>query len=334
MAIVLFFFAAMLYYGFQIFNATSVSINFSPRTQVISQVTKLKADPRVSSVDLTRALIPEPDLKTQSMTSSKSATTTGKVCQFGVFGCQQGVSQDDFNALANQVQASLDQQINQTLEEQIHAKHGTQIGSIYIARTTPISTPQVGQAGSTVTVTLSEQGNVLYFLNADATKVAHQALTSAVAQLGQGYHLMDSTITIGAFTLQTIDPTSGVSTLSVAEGAVVRYQFTEAELQTISQQLVGKSLAAATTLLHNQPGIDPGSIQINFTSGSHKSMPSDTQHIKLIPLDPGTLPAVPLTPVSGTAVTPTSATPTPALTPTPGATPIPNIETIRPNQKI
>lgn len=316
--LVLAIFVGVLYYGYQIVNATSVTVNFSPRSQVISQVVTLKADPKATSTNLAQAIIPARALTSETVTNSQTATTTGQVnCVLGSLGCHQGVSQDDVNNLIAQMQPSFDQSIKQKLGSQIAARHGTQLGSINISITNTVASPPVGQPGKTVTVTLSEQGSVGYFLNADATSIANQAMVNAVLKLGQGYKLIDATFHVGAFKLQSIDPVSGVSTISAPEGAVARYQFTPENLQTISQGLVGKSLAAATTFLQNQPGIDPASVQINFTAGSdHKNMPTDIARIKLIPLDPGTLPNVPLTPISGVTSTPIDPTSVPGATAT------------------
>lgn len=311
--IVLAILSLMLYYGYQIVDATSVSINFAPRSQVISKVVTLKADPRVSAVHLSQGVIPEP-VPVVTQENSQSATTTGRVnCQFGLFDCMQGVSPDDVANLVQQMKPDLDQNITQLLKNKVAAAHGTQISSINIFNQTITSTPPVGQPGNTVTVKLSEQGSVGYFLNRDVTNAAHQALTDAATQLGPNYQLVDSTANTGTTKIQAIDPNTGVTSIAVSAGAVALYHFTDTELQAISQGLLGKSQEQARAFLQSQPGIDPASIAINFTSGSQKSMPSDTQHIKLIPISPTSLPNVPLTPITGQA---------PGATPsgTPGAT--------------
>ena len=304
--VVLIVFAAVLYYGYQIVDATSVSINFSPRTQVISQVITLKADPTSHAVELANARIPElPLTDTQSL--QQTADTTGRVdCGFLNFNCHQGVSQNDVDNLVAQMQPGLEQSITQNLKNQITAKHGTRIGAINISIQSINPNPQVNTPGNSVTVTLSEQGSVGYFLNKDAMQIAQQDLVTAVGHLGQSYQMVDSTISIGSFAIKAIDPTSGVSTINVPEGVIALYQFTQTDLQTISTGLVGKSVATATAFLQSQPGIDPASIKINFTAGTNKSMPGDTQHIKLIPLNPGALPNVSLTPVKGITPQPTN----------------------------
>jgi hypothetical protein len=297
--VVIIILALLLYAGFQVVDATSVAINFAPRTQVVSKVVTLKADPRVTSIHLAERVIPEP-VPVVTQQTSQSATTTGKVnCQFGLFDCMQGVSPEDVNNLVQQMKPGLDQNITQMLKNKVAAAHGTQISAINIFNQTVTSTPPIGQPGKTVTVNLSEQGSVGYFSNRDVTNIAHQAITDAVTQLGQTYQVVDSTINTGTIKIQAIDPNTGVTSIAVAAGAVALYHFSDAELQAISQGLVGKSQAQARAFLQSQPGIDPASIAINFTSGSHQSMPSDTQHIKLIPVSPASLPNVPLTPVTG-----------------------------------
>lgn len=330
--IVLVVFASMLYYGYQVIDAPGVSVNFSPRVQVISKTLTFKADPKASSVNPAEAVIPARPLTSPSIARTQSGATTGQVnCVLGGIGCQQGVSQNDIDNLVAQMQPDLETQIKQSLEGQIRAQHGTQLGTINII-TTSVANPPLNTPSKTVTVTLSGHGSVGYFLNADATQIATQGLTSAVTALGAHYQLIDATIKYGSFKVQSIDQTSGISTITVAEGADALYHFTPDELQTISKGLLGKSLTAAQSFLGSQPGIDPTTVQINFTSGNQKSsMPTDVQHIKLIPLNPGSLPGVSLTPAGQATSTPdnttpivvSTATPVPTVTPTPGPTDTP-----------
>lgn len=295
--------AAMLYYGYQVVDAASVSINFAPRVQVISQVVALKADPAAQSVNLSTATIPA-RVFTDSKTMKQTGDTTGAVdCTF-FFGCKQGVDVDDVTSLANQILPDLRQSISQDLQNKVSAAKGTVIGEVNFSDPTITSNPQIGDPGQSVTVQVEEQGSVGYFLNQDATDVVNQALSTAVTQLGQGFQLISSTVTRGHPALQSVDRDSHVIHIDIAAGAVARYQFTPAILQAISKGLVDKPLAQAQSFLKNQPGIDPASITIHFTSGNGQTMPGDTQHIKLIQLGTGALPNVPLTPVSGMTPTP------------------------------
>lgn len=314
--IVLVVLASMLYYGYQVVDAPNVSINFAPQARAISQVITLKADPQVHTVDPVNARIPEFPL-TISQSTQQTGDTTGQVdCTFLGFGCQRAVSQNDVDNLVAQMQPGLGQAITRQLKSQIAAKRGIQVGTVNFFNQSVTANPPVNTRSKTVTVTLTEQGSVGYFLQQDATQVAHQALVTTSAQFGQGYQLVDSTIHISAFAIQNIDQASGVCTVAVSEGAVALYQFTPAILQTIANGLVGKSLAAARQFLESQPGIDPASIGIHFTAGNGQNMPGDFQHIKLIPTNPSSLPNVSLTPVPGITPEPTSTTPTPTATPT------------------
>ena len=309
MVLVLVVIAGMLYYGYQVVNAASVSVSFAPQTHIISKVIALRADPAAPAVDPATATVRAYSFNSSKM-SSQTGDTTGHVnCFF--FSCQQGVAPADVDNLENQILPNLQQVIGQDLQNKVAAAHGTEIGAVNFATPTATSNPSIGAPGKTVTVTVTEQGSIGYFLNADETSVVNQALAAAAAQAGQNYRLVNSTIDIGRAETQSIDPASGISKISVPAGAVARYQFTQAQLQAISRGLVGKSLTAAQAFLKNQPGIDPASINIRFTTGSGTTLPGDTQHIKLNPLNQGTLPGVPLTPVPGF-------TPIPTATPTDG----------------
>lgn len=305
MVLLLVIIASMLYYGFQVVNAASVSVSFAPQTRVISQVLTLKADPAAQTANTTTGTV-----RAYSFTLSKTATqtgnTTGQVnCFF--FGCQQGVDGTDVINLTNQMLPALQQSISQDLQNKVSAAHGTEIAWVNFSEPVPSSTPQVGNPGRHVSVSVTEQGSVGYFLNTDEATIVNQSLATAAAQLGQGYQLITSTVNSGHPATRSINPNSGVSSIAIPVGAVARYQFTPAQLQSISSGLVGKSLTAARAVLQSQPGIDPASITIHFTAGSGSTMPGDTQHIKLTQLNSGTLPSIQLTPVSSITPTPTNA---------------------------
>lgn len=304
--LVLLLIAGVLYNGYETVTGASASINFMPRSSVISEVFTIKADPAAQSINAAQATVPAHVLPIAQSTQQTTDTTGQANCLFPGFGCEPAVSQDDVNTLTAQMQPGLEQNISQALQNRISTLHGTQVGSIQFSVPTIVANPQVGDLGKTVTVTLSEQGSAGYVLNADVANLAHHLLITAVtSQLGQGFQLLEATATNGPVALQAINPTNGVSTLTVAAGAAARYQFTSAQLQTLRTSLAGKSLTEAEALLKNQPGIDPTSIAIHFSAGSSgQTMPSDPQHIKLIPLDPTSLPNVSLTTVAG--ITPTT----------------------------
>jgi serine/threonine protein kinase len=297
----------LLVYGYQTVAAVSVAVNFAPQEHVVSQVFSFKANPNAQSVNLAQATIPAHSF-TSTQTQTQSGPTSGEVnCSFGFFGCEHGVSPDDVSNLADEMRQGLEATISQSLQAKISAAHGTQTGIIYFSNETDSANPQVGEPGRTVTVTLSLQGSALYILSTDAQNLVHQMLVTAVGHLGPSYQIVDATLDQGTPEVQTIDPNQDVISLSMAAGAVARYQFTPAQLQAINVGLEGKTLTAAEAFLKSQPGVDPTSVSIHFTSGSGQSMPGDLQHIKLIPLNPANPPGLTLTPVAG--LTPT-ATPT------------------------
>ena len=305
MALVLVIIAVLLYFGYQTVNAASVAVNFAPQTHVISQVVNLKADPNATSNNSSTATI-RAHLATFSTTQQQTGNTTGQVeCTF-FFGCKQGVDVADVTNLVNQMLPGMKQSLTQKLQGKMSEVHGIEIGPVNFSDPVINSSPQIGATGQNVTVTVTEQGSVGYFLTTDETNAVNASLNSALTSFGAGYQLVNSTINIGHAVTKSVDPTSGISRIAVPAGAVARYQFTPAQLQAISSGLVGKSLSDAQTFLKKQAGIDPASISIHFTTGSGSSMPGDIQHIKLQPLAGGTLPGVQLTPVSGFTPTPSS----------------------------
>ncbi|HET8842749.1 MAG TPA: serine/threonine-protein kinase, partial [Ktedonobacteraceae bacterium] len=286
----------LLFYGYRAATAASVSINFAPRLRALSQVVSLKADPHIKQPDLNQAIIPGLVFST-TKTGQKSAATTGQINCIPFIGCDRGVSQDDENNLVDQLESTLRPEIISTLQGMISNARGTQVGPISISTQKRTTTPPVNSPGETVSVTLVQQGQVGYILDDHVKQVARQKLKTAVAQLGPGFQMIDSSFTIGHLVISNIDQQSGQVNIKIAAGAIARYQFTQDELQKLSTELVNKPLNAATALLKNQPGIDPASVSIHFSSGDGKTMPDSVQRINLIPLEPGAAPSIHLTPL-------------------------------------
>jgi hypothetical protein len=165
--------------------------------------------------------------------------------------------------------------------------------------------PPVGTVSKTVTVTLKEEGSVEYVVDADAQSIARELLTKQVAALGPDYVLLNPTMRIGQPVVEAVDDTTGNVTIKIAAGGVAEYVFPSGQLEGLSGLLKGKTVNMATALLAQQPGIDKSTIAIHFTSGKGPTLPSDVQHIRIIPLTPTSLPvvnlqAVPM-PVSNTS---------------------------------
>ncbi len=293
----------MLFYGYQTVSAVSVTVNFTPQLSTVSQVFSLKADPNVRTIELSQAVIPAP-VATSTQSQSQMAQTTGKVgCTLEVFNCKQGVSQEDVDALQSAIQQKLEPAIQQVLMHQVAVAHGIAVTQVQFSNPNATSNPEPGQVGTSVSVTLSETGSLGYIISSDATQIARQKLNAAIAQLGQSYQVIASTVEIGQPVVQGVEA-SGLIDIQVPGGAVASYQFSQAQLQSISASLVGKSLAQAIALLKNQPGLNPDSVSVSFSTGNGTTMPGDAQHITMKQLPPPTIPGVQMTPVHG--ITPVS----------------------------
>lgn len=302
----------MAYYTYQAATVSSVAVNFSPQTQVISQVYTITANTAAPGVDAGAKTIPAKGFTSNEQTSLTGPTTGQVNCVLGVFQCRQGVSQDDVDRLVSQMQPVLEQKIKQDLQSQLASVRGTQVGIInFQDPPTVTSDPPVGSVSKLVRVTLAEQGSIGYIVNADAQGVARQLLNQQAQQFGPNYTLIGSSITMGLPIVEGIDD-SGQITVDIAAGGVVEYQFQAAQLQAIQNGLKSLSMNAARNFLTHQPGIDPKTLAIHFTRGGGDTLPGDVQQIKVIPLNPAGLPTVQLQNV-----------PTPSFTPTTGITPSP-----------
>ena len=110
------------YYTYQTVTASSVTVNFSPRMQVVSQLFTITASPTIQTPDVSTRSIPTRAFSSKDQ-ASLTGPTTGRVeCGFfGVFACKQGVSQVDVDGLVNQMQSSLESRITQGLQKQVEA---------------------------------------------------------------------------------------------------------------------------------------------------------------------------------------------------------------------
>ena len=326
MLIIVLAIAFLGYYVYSTVNAAAVTINFSPKVVAVSYAVPMTASIKAQQVDMNTATLPARGFL-NSKTGSQSKATTGKVnCVFGIFNCVQGVSQNDIDTLITQIQPQLESQIKQALQNQVAAARGTLLTPVNFTVVSETSDPLLNQPGTTVTVTMVEQGSVGYILTEDANRVARLALTQRMRQqAGPGYVMINSTVTLGKPVVQSVDGAGNVKIVVAAGGDAV-YQFSRAQLQAIQNGLKGKSVTNARAFLASQPGIDPASITIHFTNGQGGTLPNDIQRITIVPINASVFPAVQLPKVSAATITPTTtaitATPaTPVNTPTPSVTP-------------
>jgi serine/threonine protein kinase len=298
------------YYTYQTVTASSVTVNFSPQTQVVSQLFTITASPTIQTPDVGTRSIPTRAFSSKDQ-ASLTGPTTGRVdCGFfGVFACKQGVSQVDVDGLVNQMQSSLESRITQGLRKQVEDAGGTTVSPVNLSIVSETPNPPVGSAGNSVTVTLVEQGSIGYIANGDVESLARQLLVQQAQQSWQNYMLMASTITMGIPVVEVVDPNSGQAQVEIAAGCVVEYQFSTAQLQAIPGALQGRTVSDARNFLAHLQGIDPKSVGIHFTRGGGATLPGDLQQIRVVPINPGTLPNVQLQSV-----------PTPTLTPSTDST--------------
>jgi serine/threonine protein kinase len=323
MVIILLAIGALAYYGFQAVTATAVTINFGPLVVPVDTLSTIIATTSAQGVDVNNATIPVRG-STKGLTASQSGPTTGQYnCTFGVFGCQQGVSQRDVDSLVVQMQTGLENQIAQKLLQQVALAGGVQVTNINYSIVSTTPTPAVGQLGTTVTVSMVEQGSVGYIVNADATSVARHSLINQVKQMGANYTLLSSTVVLGRPVVEGINTVSGQVTIKIAASGDALYLFPSAQLQSIRNSIKGRTVSDAHQFLANQPGIDAKTILIHFTQGKSNTLPDNIQSITVIPLSASAYPPVHLKTVpSPNGSTPsTNTTPTAAPTATATSTP-------------
>ncbi len=303
--IVLLAIIALGYYGYQTVTATSVAINLSPQTKVISQVFTLTADPATQAVNVATKSIPAKPLG-RTETETKTGPTSGQRFDFSCFCLKQSVAADDVEMLTAQLKQALISEITQTLQRQMRAAGKRQLEPIMFADLSQTANPSVGSISKKVTVSLTEQGSVRYMLDADAQSLARQLITQQGQQFGQNYMLLSSSIATGPPVVEGVN-SSGVTTINIAAGCIVEYQFPASQLQTIQNSLKSMKVIDARNYLVHQPGVDAKTVAIHFTRGSSDRLPGDPRQIKIIPLNAANLPPVqlhiiptpPFTPSSG-----------------------------------
>ncbi len=324
MIIILLAIGALAYFGFQAVTATAVTINFGPVVVPVDTLSTIIATTSAQGVDVNNATIPVRG-STKGLTASQSGPTTGQYnCTFGVFGCQQGVSQRDVDSLVVQMQPGLEKQIEQKLLQQVALAGGVQVTNINYAIVSTTPAPAVGQLGTTVTVSMVEQGSVGFIVNADATSVARHSLINQVKQMGANYTLLSSTVVLGRPVVEGINTASGQVTIKIAASGDALYLFPSAQLQSIRNSIKGRTVSDAHQFLANQPGIDAKTISIHFTQGKSNTLPDNIQSITIIPLSASAYPPVHLkkvpSPNGATPSTNTTSTTTGSPTDAPTAT--------------
>gem|GEM_PF-677599 len=291
--------AGVLFFQFQPIRLVSADISFGPRAQVVQRVFQEKASLAQAHIDAATATIPLRSLS-NSESGSQTGQTTGQVCLIPpVIDCHQVVAQSDIDTLTAQLQQTLDEKITQSLQQQLAATQGTQIGSIGFTPASATANPPVGTASKTVTVTINgQQGKLDYYLNSDAQTLARMLLNQALQGLGANYQFTQGSVQVGTAVVEGVNSSNNIL-LAVAAGGVAEYQFPPAQLQHIASSIEGMSQAHALSFIKQQPGVDLHTITFHISSGS--TLPTITKNIKIITVAPSTLPSFALPTITPTA---------------------------------
>ena len=285
--LMLFTIAGLFFFEFHSAVMASANINFGPQVHPISQVSHIKGSTGQLRVDTNTATIPVKTLA-GSKTGSQAGDTSQQ-CILPGFGCQNTVTSDDVDRIAGELKQSLDSQVSQNVKSQLQALGADQVGSIVFTTTSATPDPPVGSESKTVTVTMTEKGQVAYFLNHDTQELARLLLNQQVQKLGPNYLLLSSYTRVGQPVVDGVD-NSGMVSIKIAAGGVTQYQFSPAQLSGIKNAIRGKKIKDAISYIKQQPGVDANTVAIHVTVGT--TMPGDIQHIKIITIKPANYPPV------------------------------------------
>ena len=266
------------------------NVNFGPQVQLVKQVFHIKGRISQQNIDVNSATIPVKTLSS-SKDGSLPGPTSGEQCVIPpLIDCRQVVAQADVDSLSTQLRQSLDNKITGDIQQQIHNQNGTQVGTIQPVDAPVTSNPQVGEDGTSVTVSIAgqkEQG--AYIVNNDAQQLARLLLKQATQKLGPNYVLLSSLIQIGQPVVKGAN-SNGDVLIDIAAAGDAQYQFPSSQLHDIQTAVKSMKEKDALAFMKRQPGIDPMTITIHLSSGT--IMPGDPQQIKIITIRPVNFPPV------------------------------------------
>jgi hypothetical protein len=272
------------------------NVNFGPQVQLTKQVFHIKGNISQQNIDVNSATIPVKTFSS-SKDGSLSGQTTGQKCILPpLFDCQQVVAQSDVDNLSTQLRQSLDDKISGDLRQQIHSQNGMRVGTIQFVDAPITANPQVGESGTSVTVSITgQQGQAASIVSQDARQLARSLLQQQVQKMGADYILLNSMIQIGQPVIKGADNNGNVL-IDIAAAGDVQYQFPSSQLQDIQNAVKSMKEKDALAFIKRQQGIDPATVTIHLSSGN--TMPGDPQKIKIVTINPASYPPVFLPKVS------------------------------------
>ncbi len=274
--------------GFLAFeSALSANITISPRVQPISGLFTLSAQP--GNTNTTSATTIAAYVYSSTQSATQQGQTSGIAhCILGILDCKQAVSFNDVDTLAQQARATARSQIQQDLSKQASAAGATLVGTIVYQDTNVTANPSIGTVSKTVSVTVTEQGNVEGIKTQD---VHNRAITLLQGKLSANYQLISQYTQVSQPVVQSVSATGDVQ-IAVAAAGVEGYQITSTTVTDIQNHIKGMSSQAAHTYMSHYTGIDPQNVLIHISYGDN--IPSNTRQIKLTIAGPATVPTVQL----------------------------------------
>jgi serine/threonine protein kinase len=275
--------------GYLIFVASiSANVSVTPRVQEVNGVFTMVAKLDTKEVDVNASAIPAGVLRsTQSGTQQKGATGISG-CLLFVYGCKQTVSYTDVNVLSNRIIVGLKAHIVQDLHTQASAAGDTMVGDVFYPDPTITADPPPQTVNPTVSVTVSQQGNVEYVKTSDVRSLAALLLKR---NLKQNYDLMDNSMQIGQPTIRGVDQKGNV-TMAIAAAGMSEYSINDSVQTNIKNQIKGKTLKDARELVAKNPDLDPNAMSVTVSYGDQ--VPTVLGQIHVNSLTPTNLPSVQL----------------------------------------
>jgi len=229
------------------------------------------------------------------------------------------VSQNDINRFAIPLETSLPAAARADVTNQKKANEQF-VGSVTCSSPTVTSNPKVGQAATTVSISVSATCSGEVYDQAAAFSLAQTSLmTKASQNPGAGYALVGDIITT-VKQANVVDTKGTVALLIFAEGRWV-YQFTDTQKKTTLPNLIkGLTKSDALTKLMKVPGVSKASIDI---SGGGNTLPTDPTQISIVVQPIAGFQGTPTPTVGPSTPTGPGSTPTSVTSPTPIPTPTP-----------
>ncbi len=121
---------------------------------------------------------------------------------------------------------------------------------------------------------------------------------------------MNNSVQIGQPVVEGVSDL-GMVTMKVAAAGVEEYQWPTTQLQVILNHIKGMTLTDARTYLQLQPGVNANSVTISIHTmfGESNMLPSSVSQIKLISINPTSVPTISLPALPTPAISEGSLTP-------------------------